>query len=525
MQRRIVVFTADLSHAVRAGIVAVDRSVENASWLVVVHEPRKQATRLVANQWRNLRRNGWRWIPYQIGELLGRIASREGDLGAPAQPFSLSALASRPNIRIERMEDLHSESTLQAVRAFGPELGLALASPILRESLFSIPALGTFNLHKGRLPQYRGMPPAFWELWNDEQEVGCTVHRVDDKLDTGAVICETTLPRCVYSDLRGLQLQLDALGIDLVRRAAVSLLDGTSVPVPQKEGGRTFRKPTLRQFAELARRIKRRMPQNTTPFRHATKEVALAGALAAWGIGGKSLLRPQVTVLLYHRVSDDARDNLTVGVAQFDRQMALLRRHCEVISLEHLLSLNEPRPAKRPVVSVTFDDGYLDNYSNAMPILIRHGIPAAFFVSTGIVGTEQPFPHDVRRANDRPRAMSWEQVETMHEHGFTIGSHAVSHIDCAAEPEQVVRRELADSLATLRRRLNLDDAYFAYPYGGPEHMTPQRLALVKETGYRACLSAYGGSNVGAIDPYNVLRRGIHWGFSDRAFLFQCLGMP
>ena len=43
--------------------------------------------------------------------------------------------------------------------------------------------------------------------------------------------------------------------------------------------------------------------------------------------------------------------------------------------------------------------GYLDNYVNAVPILMRYGIPAAFFVSTGIVGTDRRFPHDIRRGN------------------------------------------------------------------------------------------------------------------------------
>ena len=52
---------------------------------------------------------------------------------------------------------------------------------------------------------------------------------------------------------------------------------------------------------------------------------------------------------------------------------------------------------------------------------------------------------------------------------------------------------------------------------------PQRLELVKDAGYAACLSAYGGTNISAVERFNVLRRGIHWEFSDRAFLYECLG--
>ena len=55
-------------------------------------------------------------------------------------------------------------------------------------------------------------------------------------------------------------------------------------------------------------------------------------------------------------------------------------------------------------------------------------------------------------------------------------------------------------------------------------MTPQRLELVKQAAFAGCLSAYGGTNVGTVDRFNVLRRGIHWEFSDDAFLFECLGL-
>ena len=61
------------------------------------------------------------------------------------------------------------------------------------------------------------------------------------------------------------------------------------------------------------------------------------------------------------------------------------------------------------------------------------------------------------------------------------------------------------------------------PYGGRKNMTPQRLELVKQAGYCGCLSAYGGVNVGKVDRYNVLRRGIHWEYTDRVFLFTCFG--
>jgi peptidoglycan/xylan/chitin deacetylase (PgdA/CDA1 family) len=420
--------------------------------------------------------------------------------------------------------DLHSEAALAAVREFAPTLGLSLAAPILKPQLFSLPAAGTLNLHKGKLPEHRGMPPAFWELWNDEASVGCSVHEVEAGLDTGRLVRTATVPRQKFSTPRGLQLTLDETGVDLMRAAVADVLAGKAASEPQASGGHTYRKPTLAQVAELRRRLCRGWPRAEPALARQVKDAVFRARITTRGLAGR-FIAPRIAVLLFHRVSDQARDNLTVGIEQFERMIALVRRHCRPLSIEEVASGVMPRPGEPPAVCITFDDGYLDNYEHAAPILLRHEMPAAFFVSTGIIGTKQRFPHDERRGNEWIPVMSWDQLRAMRDQGFTIGSHSVSHIDCAAEPEAKVRAELEQSLQTLRHELSLSSAMFAYPYGRRSNMTPERLELVKAAGFSACLSAYGGVNVGAVDRFNILRTGIHWGFSDLAFLYRCFGFP
>ncbi|MBV6416815.1 MAG: hypothetical protein CMLOHMNK_01430 [Steroidobacteraceae bacterium] len=369
------------------------------------------------------------------------------------------------------------------------------------------------------------MPPAFWELWNDEASVGCSVHWVDDKLDTGRVIKQSALERERFSTLRGLQLALDELGVTLTRDAVGDILEGRAKSIDQPPGGTTYRKPTLTQIAELDRKIRRQQPvASCATVRQFMKNTASTLAFFAWRTGLHRLVAPRVTVILYHRVSDAARDNLTVGIEQFDRHMAMLAKYCQVVSVDEIISYRVVPRTTKPLVCVTFDDGYLDNYLNAVPIMVRHRVPGAFFVSTGIIDRAGRFPHDVQRGNPALPVMSWQQLRDIREQGFTIGSHSVNHIDCAAEPEETVWNELVQSAEDLRREVGLTDVIFAYPYGGPQHMTPERLSLVKNAGYVACLSAYGGANVGSVDSFNVLRRGINWEFSDQSFLFACLGL-
>lgn len=527
MSSTIVVFTNNLAYSVRKGIVEIDKTLAGAQWLIVIGSQPPSLVRLARNQWRNLRRNGWRWLPYQAADLWRRVAERfrtsepPGALGAE---YSTSALRARPNVRVLEVFDINAPSTCAAVREFAPDLGLSLAAPILRDSLFSIPRLGTLNLHKGRLPYYRGMPPAFWELWNGEQAVGCTVHRMDEKLDTGEIVCEARVEREKFSTVRGMQLRLDEVGVELMREAVQQVLDGTACAMPQAAGGKTYRKPTLAQVSALHRRLASASLTSARPIKRLATEVISGTAFFAWRLGLRRLLAPRISVLLYHRVSDDARDNLTVGVEQFDRQMELISRYCQSLSIDEVLDCAAVPRTRKPLVCITFDDGYLDNYLNAAPILLRHGVPAAFFVSTGLIGTQGRFPHDVRRGNPVIPLMDWDHLRALHAAGFVIGSHSVSHIDCAAESAERVRSELEQSRAHLRRELGLERVIFAYPYGGREHMTGERLELVKQAGYSGCLSAYGGTNLRKVSRFNVLRRGIHWEFSDRALLFECLGL-
>ena len=171
-RHRLVVFTADLGYSVRQGILEIDRSVAGVSWLILLHSPRRSLKKMARSQWQNLRRNGWRWIPHEMLDLWRRVTARReppaATSAAPGDECTLQALSETAVLRIVPV-DLHAAETRALLQAFAPDLGLSLAAPILPRALFSVPRLGTLNLHKGRVPEYRGMPPAFWELWNGQK--------------------------------------------------------------------------------------------------------------------------------------------------------------------------------------------------------------------------------------------------------------------------------------------------------------------------------------------------------------------
>ena len=225
----------------------------------------------------------------------------------------------------------------------------------------------------------------------------------------------------------------------------------------------------------------------------------------------------RIVVLLYHRVNDDLRDRVTTGIAQFDEQMAWLRQHYDIVDIEDVIRGNVPRASKHPVIVVTFEDGYEDNYANAVPILRRHRIPASFFISTGIVGTDNGFAHDLNKLGYALPNMSWDQLREMKEMGFTIGSHTVTHLNCAQADLDTVRRELIESRDTLYEQLGLEEQIFAYPFGGRSDIKPEAMALIKEAGYIGCLSAYGGCIESDVDLYDIPRTAVSCGFAMNAF--------
>ncbi|NJO38642.1 MAG: polysaccharide deacetylase family protein [Rhizobiales bacterium] len=184
-------------------------------------------------------------------------------------------------------------------------------------------------------------------------------------------------------------------------------------------------------------------------------------------LAGKRLLGgsgERIAVLCYHRVSDELRDHVTVGVRQFDQQMAFVKENYRVVALRALIETGGAGE-RGPLAAITFDDGYLDNYQNAFPILQKHGVSATFFVSTDHITEGKPFAHDLEKLGRGLPNMSWEQIREMHRAGMDFGSHTANHVDLGRIGEAQARDELTRSNAAMQAELGLADNLFAFPFG------------------------------------------------------------
>ena len=185
----------------------------------------------------------------------------------------------------------------------------------------------------------------------------------------------------------------------------------------------------------------------------------------------------------------------------FERQINWITHKFDVVDLEEAQRRVASGANSRPTVCLTFDDGYADNCEFALPLLLRKGLPATYFVATEHVLTGTPFPHDVA-AGVRLKPNTIEELRAMAGAGIEIGAHTRSHADLGA-PENAdrVRDEIVGSKTDLESALDLPIRYFAFPYGLPSNLSPTAFEVAYQHGFQGVCSAYGAYNFPGDDPF------------------------
>jgi len=234
--------------------------------------------------------------------------------------------------------------------------------------------------------------------------------------------------------------------------------------------------------------------------------------------------RGRVTVLNYHQVKDQANDGSAVATAAFIEQMRFLKKHYRVVPLSDAVKALRTKGTTERLVAITFDDGYRDNATIAAPILRDLDLPACFFVSTDMISSDMPFPHDVAQRRPPQEHMTWSDLRTLAAHGFEIGSHTCSHADLGSVSLDEARRELRESRVRLERELGQPIELFAFPYGHRRNMRRDTRAAARDE-YAVCCSAYGGHNTAPTDPYNIRRIVISTSVTFLAFRAHLEGWP
>ena len=215
--------------------------------------------------------------------------------------------------------------------------------------------------------------------------------------------------------------------------------------------------------------------------------------------------RSHMIIMAFHRVNDwMEEDGITCDSKKFELFCRFFKSHFSVVPLTTQLAGFYDGKDIGGTLSITFDDGYRDNFEVAAPILRQLGLPATFFVTTGFIGTTY-VPQWDQHLTPHPGWMNWDQVRALRDQGFEVGAHTDHHIDLGSSTPEIIRTELAQCRAKLRDELGVPATLFAYPFGDRRNISTSALQLVREAGFTCCLSCCGGINGPASNPFDLNR--------------------
>jgi peptidoglycan/xylan/chitin deacetylase (PgdA/CDA1 family) len=206
----------------------------------------------------------------------------------------------------------------------------------------------------------------------------------------------------------------------------------------------------------------------------------------------------KVPILMYHYVSepppgsDIYRVDLSVAPDAFRQQMAHLRDSgytpVDLYDLSTAIVAHTELPEK-PII-ITFDDGYLDNYENAFPVLQEFGFKGTFFVVTEFIDS------------GREGYMTWEMIEEMSRAGHRIESHSRTHPDLTTKSRDGLIWEILGSQETLTAHIGYKPRYFCYPGGTYNDET---IRILKELDFWGAVTTENGTWHGFNDRFEWRR--------------------
>ncbi|MBI1921522.1 MAG: polysaccharide deacetylase family protein [Geobacter sp.] len=231
-------------------------------------------------------------------------------------------------------------------------------------------------------------------------------------------------------------------------------------------------------------------------------------------------MKRPVPVLMYHHVNPHRGDTVTVTPEVFEGQMRYLAEASyRTLTLDELLAhIDGSLELQEKAVVVTFDDGWLDNYLYAWPVLRKYGIKATIFIVTD--RTEQASARPVNQLpatvpshngskaliqhdNAAQVVLTWEHVSEMDASGLVeFHSHTLSHRKCHELPDDVLRHEIVDSKSIMEERVGKPSHYLCWPYGKFDY---RGVGIAQNAGYRGIFTTIHGVARPGDDPFGIRR--------------------
>jgi peptidoglycan/xylan/chitin deacetylase (PgdA/CDA1 family) len=217
----------------------------------------------------------------------------------------------------------------------------------------------------------------------------------------------------------------------------------------------------------------------------------------------------KIPILMYHSISDDEENafhpyyHINTSAAVFEKHMRYLAENAySVVDLDNLeMSFDANNKLVKKFAVITFDDGYYDFYTKALPILQEYNLSATVFLPTDFIGNR----------NIRLRGkehLTWSHVVEMSACGISFGSHTVTHPELSGLRNEYIEYELKRSKETIEDKLGKAIDKFSYPFKFPEQ-NKVFITLLRERlkiyGYKYGVSTRIGTTSKRDDTYFMKR--------------------
>jgi peptidoglycan/xylan/chitin deacetylase (PgdA/CDA1 family) len=190
-----------------------------------------------------------------------------------------------------------------------------------------------------------------------------------------------------------------------------------------------------------------------------------------------------------------------VSPERFEAQIAYLRNHGYTpLTVSGLVARRNTNSLPLDPVVVTFDDGFSDFCTNALPILEQYACSATLYITTGYVGSTSGWLRKLG-AGDLPM-LGWEQISALPDSGIECGAHTRSHPMLDTVSLQQAEEEIAGSKQALEQVLGRHVESFAYPHG---YRSPRLKRLVATLGFTSACAVKHAISSTQDDPFDLAR--------------------
>lgn len=281
--------------------------------------------------------------------------------------------------------------------------------------------------------------------------------------------------------------------------------------------------------------------------------------------------------LIYHHFSKDINKEIvpeptiTNPIESLGEDLEFLTKYFDVVSMdEYVNTLKSGNGFSKPTVTITVDDGVMDNYDLMFPVLKKYDVPVIIYITTGYIGTHDMIWADelgeiikdtekkefqtpevlgknpyllinmddkrvaydeisqsmkdlgyqtrldclsqIRESlgavrKDKPFMLTWEHVREMNAHNVSFGAHTVTHPILSRMPAEDAKREILESKQIIEKNLGVPCRHFAYPNGRLQDFTEDLLEYCKDIGFESVSKAVYGNNSRPEDVWTIERMG------------------